>query len=327
MNTWLSILIPVYNVEAYLGDCLASLVSQGLADVEIIVIDDQSTDNSFSILKKFVSSSHVNVRLLRHAQNKGVSATRNALVDAAVGDYLWFLDSDDVMAVGAVTHLKKIVDLHTPDLIMCDYKRWRPDVVKQKSKENHLASFGGPPGVLLDNGELLFMGLFQKGRLHPWSKISKRCLWDETLRFPEGRYFEDVVVMPKLALRVKRYFYQDSVWIHYRQRRGSIISTPSLKKIEDMSAGMAGILGEWLEKYPNMSAATRSAFNGFYIKIYVTIINDLVKLNQLRPELLCIHRSRLYENIRSNRLKLTLGLIFYGNIVKLPKLFRVFRYL
>jgi len=327
MRNWLSILLPVYNVGAYLSDCFASLMMQDLSGVEIIAVDDQSTDDSFSTLEEWAASAQLDLRLLRHTQNQGVSAARNTLLDAATGEYLWFLDPDDVLAADAVSQLKKIIALHSPDLIMCDFKRWRPDVVKQRERENHLSSFGGPSGVLLNDGELLFKGLYTKGRLHPWSKISKRSLWDETLRFPEGRCFEDVVVMPRVALRAHSYFYQDSVWVHYRQRPGSIIATPSLKKIEDMSVSVSGVLDDWLSRYPHLNSAARSAFNVFCIKIYTKVIKDLVKINQLQPEILNIHRSYFYENIETNRLGLAVSFLSTGNLIGLWKLMKVIRYL
>lgn len=327
MSHWLSILLPVYNVEAYLSDCFTSLLMQDLSGVEIIAVDDQSTDGSFLALEKFAASAHLDVKLLQHAENQGVSAARNSLLDAAAGDYLWFLDPDDVLAADAVSQLKKIINRYSPDLIMCDYKRWRPDVVRPQARENHLSSFGGPSGVLLNDGELLFKGLYQKGRLHPWSKISKRSLWDQALRFPEGRCFEDVAVMPKLARRVKNYFYQDSVWIHYRQRPGSIIATPSLKKIEDMSVSVSGVLDEWLEHYPHMNSAARSAFNGFCIKVYIKVVKDLAKINQLKPNILSIHRNYFYESVKTDRLGLTLGFLSNGSVIGLWKLMKVFRYL
>ncbi len=327
MKYWLSILLPVYNVEPYLADCFASLATQDLSGVEIIAVDDQSTDDSFSTLTKLVASAQFDVRLLHHAKNRGVSAARNTLLDTAAGDYLWFLDPDDQFAADAVCQLKKIIRLHSPDLIMCDFKRWRPDAENQLAKENHLSSFGGPSGVLLDGGESLFRGLYQRGRLHPWSKVVKRNLWDESLRFPEGRCFEDVVLMPKVALRAENYFYQDTVWIHYRQRPGSIIATPDLKKIEDMSTSPSGVLDEWLQRYPNMSAASRSAFNGFCIKIYIKVIKDLIKIDQLKPEVLAVHRKHFYENIKTKRFGLALSFLSNGNLVGLWKWMKVFRYL
>ena len=165
MNPWLSILIPVYNVDAYLSDCFNSLLMQDLSRVEIIAVDDQSTDHSFAELENWASSEKLNIKLLQHAQNQGVSAARNTLLDAAQGEYLWFVDPDDVLAANAVHELKEIINQHSPELIMCDFKRWRPDVDSQHARESHLSSFAGPPRVILKDAELLFRGLFQKGQL------------------------------------------------------------------------------------------------------------------------------------------------------------------
>ncbi|MEI7464380.1 MAG: glycosyltransferase family 2 protein [Burkholderiales bacterium] len=327
MTKWLSILLPVYNVEAYLPDCFRSISTQELSGVEVIAVDDRSTDGSFEALKRIAADMKLDVRLLRHDQNRGVSAARNTLVDAATGDYLWFLDPDDIFADDAIRQLKRIIELHSPDLILCDLKRWRPDVARHSERENHLPSFGGPSGVLMDDGELLFKGLYQKGRLHNGSKISKRNLWTPALRFPEGRCFEDVVVMPKVAFRAKNYFYQDSAWIHYRQRLGSITATPTLKKIEDMSISTSGALDQWLGRYPKMSAASRSAFYGYCVKIYNKAIKDLSKINQLRPEVLFIHRRHFYENTKTGKYRLMFILLWSGNVTGLRKLLKVFRYL
>lgn len=327
MNPWLSILIPVYNVAAYLSDCFNSLLMQDLSGVEIIAVDDQSTDHSFAELKNWASSEKLNIKLLQHAQNQGVSAARNTLLDAAQGEYLWFVDPDDVLAANAVHELKEIINQHSPDLIMCDFKRWQPDAAAQHAKERYLSSFAGAPRLILKDAELLFRGLFLKGRLHPWSKISKRSLWNKSLRFPEGRCFEDVVVMPKLALRTQTFFYEDSAWIYYRQRPGSIIATPSLKKISDMSNSVSGTLGEWLNKYPNMSSVSRLAFIGYCIKIYSKVIKDLAKIGQLTPEILDFHRKLFYANTGTNKYSLIYISICNGNFKRVWKIRKIFKYL
>lgn len=327
MIPWLSILIPVYNVGPYIEDCFASILAQNLEGVEIIVVDDQSSDNSFSVLNDIKVSSVIELKLLRHVCNRGVAAARNTLVDAATGDYLWFVDPDDVISQDAVACLKKIIVAHSPDLIMCDYRRWRPEADRQSTGENHLTTFDGPSGVLLDDQELLFKGIYKKGRMHTWSKISKRSLWGAELRFPEGRSFEDAALIPRLALRVHQFFYEDSVWIHYRQRTGSIISTPSLKNIEDMSVSVSGVLDEWLERCPNMNAGSRSAFIGYCIKIYYRAIKNLAKINQLTPDTVDFHRKCFYANIKINKRLLICGSILETDFVRVRKLLKIYRYL
>lgn len=324
---WLSILMPVYNVEAYLPDCFASLAAQDLTGVEVIAVDDCSTDGSWAALTAWAAAAPCTVTLLQHPHNRGVSAARNTLLDAASGDYLWFLDPDDAMAAHAVSQLKDIVARHAPDWVMCDYWRWRPDVQRPPAWERHLSSFDGPSGVLLDDGEQLFRGLYQTGRFHPWSKISKRSLWDRTLRFPEGRCFEDVVLMPQVALRARNYFYQDSVWIHYRQRPGSIISAPTLKKIEDLSVSASGALDGWLARHPRMSAAARSAFYVYCLKVHTKVIKDLIKIGQLNPETLTAHRRHFYANTRVGKGTLAWSFLATGRWIGLWKLLKVLRYL
>ena len=115
---WLSILIPVYNVEMYLEDCISSVISQVDSGVEIILLDDCSTDASLIMAKEIVASCKHPIGLLRHDKNRGLSAARNTLLEAANGEYIWFLDSDDILKSDAIVSLKSIIDKYNPDLIL-----------------------------------------------------------------------------------------------------------------------------------------------------------------------------------------------------------------
>ncbi|HEY8940494.1 MAG TPA: glycosyltransferase family 2 protein, partial [Cellvibrio sp.] len=88
---WLSVLIPVYNVADYVVECLESIVLQSIPGIEIIAVDDCSTDNSLAILQDFAQNSLVPIKILQHPHNRGLSAARNSLLDAASGDYVWFI--------------------------------------------------------------------------------------------------------------------------------------------------------------------------------------------------------------------------------------------
>ena len=108
---WLSLLVPVYNVQPYLHECLASVVEQ-LGDdegVQILVLDDRSTDDSWALMQQLAALWPGRLQLLRHERNGGLSAARNTMIDAATGDYLWFLDSDDKLLPGAIAGLQAIV--------------------------------------------------------------------------------------------------------------------------------------------------------------------------------------------------------------------------
>ena len=91
-----SIIIPVYNVKNYLGQCLESVIQQDFIDYEIICVDDASTDNSGNILDAYEKQYDM-IQVIRHTKNRGLSAARNTGLEQATGKYVWFVDSDDII--------------------------------------------------------------------------------------------------------------------------------------------------------------------------------------------------------------------------------------
>lgn len=243
---WLSILVPVYNVQEYLDECLTSVIEQVLkliyngAGVEILIVDDCSTDGSWALMQRLDARWPGRLKLLQHARNGGLSAARNTLIDAAQGQYIWFLDSDDKLLPGAIKGLHDIVLLHAPDLVLCDFRVWReqPRLKHVLRGENHKRSFAGLSGQCLSERSRLLSGLLRTGQLHAWSKISRRALWTPEVRFPPGRYFEDMMTMPLLALKARYYYYQASPWVAYRQRSSSILATMNMTKALDQAQAL-----------------------------------------------------------------------------------------
>mgnify|MGYP003401399665 FL=1 len=112
-----SVIVPVYNVEQYLSDCLESICRQTLKGIEIIVVNDGSTDNSLSIIKSF-QQKYSNIKLI-NKKNGGLSSARNAGIDMAVGEYLFFVDSDDFIDLDTLEKMYvKANETHCP-LIIC----------------------------------------------------------------------------------------------------------------------------------------------------------------------------------------------------------------
>ncbi|KAF1019897.1 MAG: putative glycosyltransferase EpsJ [Paracidovorax wautersii] len=237
---WLSILIPVYNVRPYLQACLDSVLPQAAAcaqPVEVIALDDQSNDGSWELLQQ-LQQAYPALRILRHEHNGGLSRARNTLLEAATGDYLWFLDSDDLLADGAVASLHAAVAQHAqPDLVICGFRLVR-EVMKPKHVrrgELHRATFAGPADQRLTDTATLLGGLMATGQMHSWSKIARRHLYGDDLRFPPGRHYEDMATTPRLALRAASAVYVPQVWVGYRQRAGSILATLSPAKLQDLA--------------------------------------------------------------------------------------------
>ncbi len=239
---WLSVLIPVYNVQDYLRECLASVVDQLGEDcgVQILVLDDGSSDGSWAAMQELAQRWPGRLQLLRHERNGGLSAARNTMIDAARGDYLWFLDSDDKLLPGAIDGLRAIVHAHAPDMVLCDFAVWRerPQLKHRLRGERHRRSFNGPARRLVQSGCLLTAAMLSASELHAWSKISRRALWRDDLRFPLGQHFEDMTTMPMLALRAGSFYYEPVPWVAYRRRSGSIMANMSLAKVLDQSAAL-----------------------------------------------------------------------------------------
>ncbi len=210
---WLSILIPVYNVAPYLRACLNSILPQVDAGVEILLVDDGSTDDSRRICEQILAQ-RAAARLLLHERNRGLSAARNTLLDAATGRYVWFVDSDDEVLPGAIGTLRSVTSGQAPDMVLCAYRE------RGRTKRG----FTAPAGTLTRDREALVRGVFASRRMYSWSRVTRRELWGPDLRFPEGRYFEDIMTTPWLCLRARSFYYVDQPWIAYRQREDSIMA-------------------------------------------------------------------------------------------------------
>jgi len=239
---WLSVLIPAFNVQTYLEESVGSVLAQADADVEVLIVDDCSTDGTADLMSS-LAAADARVRCLRHAQNQGVSVTRNTLLDHARGRYVWFLDADDYLAPGAIAQLRRIIDEHAPSLLMCDYRMVRefPKLKHRLRGDPRKHTFEGPRRQRITDASTIMAGTFRGGQMHPWSKIARRELWGTDLRFPPGRHFEDMHLLPFLALRAPDLWYEPAVWVIYRQRQGSIMHTLNARKADDLAWAMNGL--------------------------------------------------------------------------------------
>ena len=266
---WLSILIPVYNVAPYLRDCIASIAPQLPAGgVEVLLLDDVSTDGSLQICEEICAEHGAVFRLIRHRANGGLSAARNTMLDQARGEYIWFVDSDDEIMPDALARIADIVRRHAPDLLLCDYRKLGKD----------MRSFVGPEQQLSTDREALVRGIFASRRMHSWSKIAHRRLWDADLRFPVGRCFEDMATTPWLALRAESFYYAPESWIRYRVRGDSITGIMSRtrgrfddRKNDDVAVALTGFADAARAALPEMDEETRYCIGQFWAKEFTKI--------------------------------------------------------
>lgn len=242
LRPWLSLLFPMYRVEPWLKACIESLNHQLDEGIELVFVDDASPDASAALVEQLLPQA----RLIRQPKNRGVSAARNRLLDEARGDYLWFIDPDDLVEPGVIPRLKALLAEHKPDLLSCDFRVFDdgPSTESVKPRHRHIASFDGPGGVLTSDIDQRLRGFFVHGQFHPWSKIVRRACWPAALRFPQGRVFEDMAVYPRLLLHTPRHLHVADVWVAYRQRGGSLLSSLDAKRLDDWTWALDGLAAE-----------------------------------------------------------------------------------
>ena len=273
---WLSVLVPVYGVERYLEACVESVRAQADSGVEILLLDDASPDRSGQIAAALQQRHPDTIRLLAHPRNRGLSAARNSLLDAARGRYVWFLDSDDELLPGAIDELREIVEADAPDLVLCDFRvlrerrRWRPRL----HGEAHRRSYpGGRPKLSFDR-DMLVEGMLQSRQLHAWSKIATREAWRQA-PFPEGRFFEDIAVIPRLVGATRRWCHAPRPWVGYRQREDSILATMSPRKVHDQLVSMRELRGG-LSRIPGgLDADASAAVDYFCMRAFASLARNL----------------------------------------------------
>lgn len=227
----ISVIVPVYNVEKYLPKCLDSLLAQTWQELEIIVVDDGSPDNSWDIMQEYARRDS-RVRLIRQ-KNGGLSAARNAGVDAARGEWIGFLDSDDYVAPEMYETLYRVALKKNAQMAVCNLTYMTPD---GKSI---------PRTSPITKDEVL-TGIQMMGRLagpQNWyyimatNKLYQRRLFEKVC-FPVGKFHEDEYTAHLFYWQCESVAVIKDAMYYYVQQEGSIMHTESVRKRVDGAAGM-----------------------------------------------------------------------------------------
>lgn len=221
-----SIIIPIYNVELYLDECLESLEGLSSSDIEIIAINDGSIDSSPDILDKWTHKIH-NLVIINQT-NRGLSGARNTGLSICKGDYIAFIDSDDYVDSSALLKLFESAKHSKADITIGDYYEFI-----QGNGQNNLVSLKSNRSIT--NGETFFLEYFKPLKSMVWRSVYRRSfLLDNNISFKEGIYFEDILFTPSVFLRAKKILNTNIPFYYYRKRANSITtSISSSKKIGD----------------------------------------------------------------------------------------------
>lgn len=232
----ISIIIPLYNVEHYIKNCLISLENQYEKNFEVIIVNDGSTDNSVKIVEDFQHNSKLNIKLINQS-NKGVSAARNTGIKYACGEYICFIDSDDMLDRNYLYILKKEIDDSNADTGICK-------ALSIGENDNSVRDFQHKYNVHeFSKTQALENLLYKEISAGIWAVMCKRDTLG-MLKFSENfHYSEDWEMVWKIVASSKKIVYIDAPLYGYRIRTGSAMSVMNDMRVEGMK------LAECLEPF------------------------------------------------------------------------------
>lgn len=219
----LSLIIPVYKVEQYIAECIESVINQVTSDIEVIIVNDGTPDDSMLVIEKILGQQTSNIRdcfIILHQQNQGQSSARNLALKVAKGEYIAFLDSDDVLSENYLSDLKNTIKKNNVDIVQFKSSRFETNTNERKAFDVGLQRNG-----LLQLDENLMIEIFNQSAWFPWLNIYKKELFDG-LEFPVGIYYEDAALIPEIFLKAKNIYFLESVLYFYRLNlNGSLLNT------------------------------------------------------------------------------------------------------
>ena len=261
-----SIIIPVYNVEKYLEECLESVINQTLKEIEIICIDDGSTDKSPKILEEF-SKKDSRIHIISK-ENEGQAIARNIGIKEAIGEYIGFIDSDDIIDKNMFKKLYENAHNNSLDIIMCKITTF--DETNNKINEDDwyysLKCFNGFEKKIFNHIDT--QKFTDEISVTPVNKLYKRdFLMENNLFFPENLIFEDEVFFYDMYLSAKRIsIYNENLYYYRINRLGSTVSLNTEKDFTDIIKVFQKIR-KILEKNDLLKLYKKQVYNKFFHKI------------------------------------------------------------
>lgn len=307
-----SIIIPIFKVEKYIKRCLESVVSQDYSDIECILVNDCSPDDSFSIAKDFVDNytGHISFSLVSHNINKGLSEARNTGINRSKGDYIYFLDSDDAIPYDAISTLvKTAVEYNLPELVYGRTIGVQLDGSHSEVDSPNLKSFIGNENILLGNLN------------NEWTRIACNKLIRKDLFFTHKTYFEpgllneDELWSFEVSTYINSLIFCDKVtYLYYVGDSNSITrSRPSAKSFKD-NITILERKKDYLHKVQASSALAqniyRLVFSTYYSMFRAQMDKNLMKESKKRFQDI-LASLKIIDNYNNYTIPFYMKLVFY----------------
>lgn len=281
-----SVVVPVYNVEDYLEECLDSISNQTLDDIEVICVNDGSTDKSLDILKKYAKKD--NRFTVISQENAGHAVATNRGMELAKGEYLFLMDSDDILKLNALEDTVKVADEKNVDFVLFQALNYYMDTDEYKEQENYsMTKLADYVGDKVFNWKDIKKFVF-KITVTPWSKLYKReFIVNSGAKFPEGLIFDDNVFFWEVLFNAQRItFLREHLFI---RRWHSASSTKAGDKRFIDSIEIYRLIWQVFKKY--------GAFDDYKQKLYNSRVRiGYMRLSRIKKE----YREMYYEKLKKS---------------------------
>ena len=275
-----SIIVPFYNVEKYIEKCLQTLVNQTLEDIEIILVNDGSKDNTIDIVKKYQKEYPQKIIYLEK-ENGGLSDARNYAIPYAKGEYIAFLDSDDYVETTMYQEMYEIAKKENSDMVECNFIWEYPN----KSRIDVGTTYNGKHEML------------EKVRVVAWNKLIKREILEKSkVQFPKGCRYEDVEFTYKLIPYLEKVSFCKTPMVHYIQRIGSITNIQNKRNAE-----IFDVMEHVIEYYKKNNMYTEYYTELEYVYVRYAFCSSFLRIvkikdSKIRKELLEMTWNKVYTN-------------------------------
>lgn len=307
LNGKVSVIIPIYQVEKYLERCIKSVINQSYKNIEIILIDDGSTDHCPTICDEYAQKDSRIIVI--HKQNGGLSSARNSGLLACNGDYVSFIDSDDYIDEHMIEIMVKKIEITNSDIVCCGF---------YFEMDNGYISKSFMPSLILNKSDAID-ALIENTYLnhYSWNKLYKKKVF-KNVYFPEGKLFEDIRTTYKLFLNADKVCLIDEYLYHYQIRKNSIISSSKGDKVFEIFNAYQALKHDLIKLYPDKkSLMIKSEMN--------ILINQYMELYKWRTNVEELKLQNTYNLFKNDYHTLTQFSIKerlkYSFFLRFPKLF------
>lgn len=303
----ISVLVPIYNAEKYIKRCIESIINQTYRNIEVILIEDGSTDNSYNIIKEYQQKDE-RIKIFQ-IENNGVADARNKAVDNSTGDYITFVDSDDYIEKDYIETLYTNLKKYDSDIAVCNCF----NIIEETGKKDYKTFGIGTVEEYTDEEAVKKLFYYNYLRHSPWGKIYKKEIWNN-IRFPLGKNYEDLAILYKLFLNSKKVIYIPEEKYNYVIRKGSIVHNEIRKTdVEAILEYTQRILEDITENYSNLIPSAEYLVGYLNITLWRKIPKGKYKE----------YLSQIEENIKKYRWKI----IKNKNVNKKQKLLFILSYM